>query len=70
MSLTKVTYTMIEGSVANVLDFGADPTGVVDSLAAIDLALANGALTVIAGLPFLNKGSAAVNIGYTTVSSL
>jgi hypothetical protein len=46
MSLTKVTYTMIEGSVANVLDFGADPTGVVDSLAAIDLALASGAKQV------------------------
>lgn len=31
---------------------------------------ANGASTVIGGLPFLNKGNAAVNIGYTTVSTL
>lgn len=43
MSLTKATYSMIEGAVANVLDFGADPTGTNDSLAAIDLALASGA---------------------------
>lgn len=34
MSLTKVTYSMISGAVANVLDFGADPTGTSDSTAA------------------------------------
>jgi hypothetical protein len=31
MSLTKVSYSMIEGASVNVLDFGADPTGVADS---------------------------------------
>lgn len=46
MALTKATYSMIEGAVANVLDFGADPTGAADSLAAIDLALASGAKQV------------------------
>jgi len=39
MSLTKVSYSMISGAIANVLDFGADPTGVADSTAAINAAL-------------------------------
>jgi len=34
MSLTKVTYAMIDGSPLSVLDYGADPTGVADSTAA------------------------------------
>lgn len=40
MSLTKVSYSMISGSPANVLDYGADPTGVADSTAAIVAAMA------------------------------
>lgn len=39
MSLTKVTYSMIQGACSNVLDFGADPTGVADSSSAIQAAL-------------------------------
>lgn len=39
MGLTKVTYSMIEGAVYNVLDFGADPTGTDDSTAAINAAI-------------------------------
>jgi hypothetical protein len=35
MSLTKVTYSMVEGACFNVLDYGADATGVDDSTAAI-----------------------------------
>lgn len=31
MALTKVTYSMIKGAPLNVLDYGADPTGVADS---------------------------------------
>jgi hypothetical protein len=42
MSLTKVTYSMIQGEIANVLDYGADPTGVTDSAPAIALAHATG----------------------------
>lgn len=38
MSLTKVTYSMIEGATFNVLDYGADRTGVADSKTAINLA--------------------------------
>lgn len=41
MSLTKVSYSMIQGECANVLDFGADPTGVADSTAAFNLAASN-----------------------------
>ena len=39
MSLTKATYSMIEGAVVNVLDYGADNTGTNDNAAAIRLAL-------------------------------
>lgn len=38
MSLTKVSYSMITGAPVNVVDFGADPTGVADSAAAIQAA--------------------------------
>ena len=39
MSLTKVSYSMINGSPVNVLDYGADPTGIADSTAAIQAAI-------------------------------
>lgn len=40
MALTKVTYSMIAGSPVNLLDFGADPTGVNDCSAALTAAIA------------------------------
>jgi hypothetical protein len=40
MSITKVSYSLITGTPANILDFGADPTGVTNSSAAIAAALA------------------------------
>jgi len=39
MSLTKATYAMIDGAPINVLDYGADPTGVADSTSAIQAAI-------------------------------
>lgn len=39
MSLTKATYSMISGAPVNVLDFGADLTGVADSSLAFQAAL-------------------------------
>lgn len=42
MALTKATYSMIKGSPANVLDFGAVGNGVVDDTAAIQAAFDSG----------------------------
>jgi hypothetical protein len=39
MSLTKVTYSMIQGQYVNVLDYGADNTGSTDTTAAIQAAI-------------------------------
>ena len=38
MSLTKATYSMVDGAPVNVLDYGADPTGNNDSTAAFTAA--------------------------------
>lgn len=40
MALTKATYSMIAGAPANVLDYGADPTGATNSAAAFTAAFA------------------------------
>lgn len=42
MSLTKVSYSMITGASVNIIDFGADPTGVVDSTTAVQNAINSG----------------------------
>lgn len=42
MALTKVSYSMIAGAVANVLDYGADLTGTTDSTSAIQAAINSG----------------------------
>lgn len=55
MSLTKVTYSMINGSFVNVLDFGADPTGSVSSSSAIQNAINTGySVYIPAGSYLLN----------------
>ena len=60
MTLTKATYSMIEGAPVNVLDYGADPTGVSDSSAAFQAALSactNGSTLDLAGGTYLlNSG--------------
>ena len=40
MSLTKVSFSMIEGAVVNVLDYGADNTGATNCASAIQTAIA------------------------------
>jgi hypothetical protein len=45
MSLTKVSFPLIEGSAVSVLDYGADPTGAADSTQAIKDAIAAGFAT-------------------------
>jgi hypothetical protein len=47
MSLTKVSYSMITGAPVNVLDYGADPSGVVDSQPAIQAAIDAGATDIV-----------------------
>ena len=61
MSLTKVSYSMVTGAPANVLDFGADPTGVADSTAAINDALA--ASDIVYMPPGDYKTTASINVG-------
>lgn len=58
MSLTKVSYSMITGAPVNVLDFGADPTGVADSQPAIQAAISSGATEIVipSGQYRLNSG--------------
>ena len=79
MSLTKVSYSMITGTPVNVLDFGADPTGVADSTlkiqAAIDSITDDNVLVVPSGtykitstltLGDTNKGARIVGVGLPT----
>lgn len=57
MSLTKVTNSMISGAVVNVLDFGADPTGVSDSTAEIQAAIDS----VTNGTVYFPNGTYSIN---------
>jgi hypothetical protein len=59
MSLTKVSFSMIEGAYVNALDYGADSSGATDSSAAIQAAL-NFATANNQGL-FLPSGTYVVN---------
>lgn len=43
MALTKATFAMIANAPANIIDYGADPTGATDSTAAIQAAINSGA---------------------------
>lgn len=68
MSLTKVTFSMIDGAVGNVLDYGADPTGVADSAAAFQACVtANKAIYVPAGTYRVNSTITKTNIGSISV---
>jgi len=55
MSLTKVSYSMVTGSPVNVLDYGADPTGVADSGNAIRAAVAS--VTTNGGQVYIPAGT-------------
>lgn len=66
MSLTKATYAMISGATLNVLDFGADPTGVTDSTAAIQAAIDAGYGKEV----FIPKGTYRLTSGITVTSGI
>lgn len=83
MSLTKVTNSMIQGAPVNVLDYGADPTGVADSTNAIQAALdagpvvflpvgsyKTGKLTVAAGTKIFGDHYGATNLVGTDATIL
>jgi hypothetical protein len=63
MALTKVSYSMISGETANILDFGADPTGVASSTAALNAAIATGNAVFIPQGTFLLTGQSVVPSG-------
>lgn len=62
MSLTKVSYSMIEGAVVNVLDYGADPTGVAESAVAVQKAV-DAVYNAGGGTVFFPAGSYKINTG-------
>jgi hypothetical protein len=57
MSLTKATYSMISGAPANVLDYGADPTGVADCTSAFQAAIDTGRAVYIPTGTYLVRSS-------------
>jgi hypothetical protein len=61
MSLTKATYSMIEGAPANVLDYGADRTGAANSTAAFTAALTAGKSVTIPSGDYLLSSSVTTN---------
>lgn len=62
MSLTKVTYSMILGAPVNILDYGADPTGVADSTAAFQAAINAGSVVVPPGTYTMSWASISADI--------
>jgi hypothetical protein len=67
MSLTKVSYSMIQGAAYNVLDFGADPTGVASSLAAFNAAVANGGTVYVPSGTYNLDGKVSMTEDNTTL---
>lgn len=67
MSLTKVSYSMIQGAASNVLDFGADPTGVASSVAAFNDAVANGGTVYVPSGVYKLDGKVTLSADNTTL---
>lgn len=67
MSLTKVTYSMINGAPINVLDYGAVGNGTTDDTAAIQAALNVGGTVVIPDGTFKITSALTVGIADTTI---
>ena len=68
MSLTKVSYSMINGAAANVLDYGADSTGVASASAALQSAIDSfGGNT---GVVYFPNGSYKLTVNVTLPSNI
>jgi len=67
MSLTKATYSMISGAVINVLDEGADSSGLTDSAAAVQSAI-NKAVVNGGGVVFFPQGEYLINTALNLTS--
>ena len=67
MSLTKATYSMIQGAAYNVLDFGADSTGVSSSAAAFNLAVANGGTVYVPPGTYKLDSKVTLSVNNTTL---
>lgn len=67
MSLTKVSYSMIEGAAYNVLDFGADPTGSASSVSAFNAAVANGGSVYVPSGTYKLNGKVTLSVDNTTL---
>jgi hypothetical protein len=70
MALTKVSYSMIQGATANVLDFGATGNGVTNDRAAIQAAFDSGAKKVYFPTGTYYLGSTATRINFIDLSAL
>jgi hypothetical protein len=65
MALTKVSYSMIEGSPVNVLDYGADSTGATNSTTAIQAAIDTGRKVFVpAGIYLVDSLTPKTSDGY------
>jgi hypothetical protein len=67
MSLTKVSFSMLNGAPANVLDYGADSTGATDSTVAIQAAIDAAPVVYIPSGTYLISG--AINVGSSTLGN-
>jgi hypothetical protein len=68
MSLTKVSYSMINGAAANVLDYGADLTGVASASAALQSAIDS--FGGNAGVVYFPNGSYKLTVNVTLPSNI
>ena len=66
MSLTKASYSMITGAVVNILDFGADPTGVAASQSNIQAAIDS----ITSGVVFIPKGTYLITAPIVTKNNI
>lgn len=67
MPLTKASFSMINGNVANIVDYGADPTGATDSTTAINNAITANSVVVIPPGTFRCDSTIQIYDDYKTV---